>query len=245
MHAMRVCRLTLPVPKANVASNSQLLNSRQVFAMDTLHRLGVPETQRNADVLLTQFEAEEPPGTSAPYNPGNIEVATAQSFGYRNVGSWGLAPQIATFPTWVEGVDAYATALRKIAPQAVADLEKENPDQAIRDLGASGWGTSTSLMESIYASGSEGGSARLASVTGGASGGQNTLTPPKSSGGDSIIPSIPGLPGLPSNPITALVGAITGSGSGIGSFVVRGGKILIGILLIVAVVFIAVRGGLT
>lgn len=212
--------------------------------MDTLYRLGVPQTQRNADVLLTQFEAEEPPGTSAPYNPGNIEVATAQSFGYRNVGSWGIAPQIATFPSWVEGVDAYATALRKIAPQAVADLKSQNPDQAIRDLGASGWGTSTSLMQSIYASGSEGGSARLASVTGGASSGQNKITPPKSSGGDSLIPSIPGLPGLPSNPITALIGAISGAGSGIGTYLIRGGKIVIGVLLILAVIFLAVKGSI-
>lgn len=223
-----------------MATNSQLLNSRQAFAMDTLYVLKVPQTQRNADVLLSQFEAEEPPGTSAPYNPGNIEVATAESFGFHNVGSWGLAPQIATFPSFKEGVQAYATALRRIAPQAVQDLKNENPDQAIRDLGGSGWGTSTTLMQSIYASGSEGGSARLASVTGGASGGGNTLTPPKSSGGDSLIPS---LPGLPSNPITALVGAITGSGSGIGSFVIRGGKILIGILLIVAILFIVIRNG--
>jgi hypothetical protein len=207
--------------------------------MDTLYRLKVPQTQRNADVLLSQFEAEEPPGTSADYNPGNIEVATAQSFGYKNVGSWDIAPQIATFPTWREGVDAYATALRKIAPVAVADLQKQNPDQAIRDLGESGWGTSVSLMESIYASGSETGSTAQASVAGGATGGRNTLTPPKSSGGDSLIPSLPSIPGLPG--IGSLFSGIGSGISGLEGFALRAGKVLLGVLLIVAIVFIAVK----
>lgn len=225
-----------------MATNQEILNSRQVFAMDTLHALGVPETQRNADVLLSQFQAEEPPGTSAPYNPGNIEVATAQSFGFSNIGQWSLAPQIATFPSWAEGVKAYATALRRIAPQAVADLRSQSDEQAIRDLGASGWGTSTGAMLSIWQSGSEGGSAALASVTGGATGGQNTLTPPKGSGTDSIIP---GLPGLPKNPLDALASGlgsgITDAFSSFSGFLVRAGKIVLGILLILAVAFIAVK----
>jgi hypothetical protein len=245
MRCVQAWIATHPVPKANiVASNDAVLNSRQVFAMDTLHRLGVPETQKNADVLLSQFQAEEPPGTSAAYNPGNIEVATARSFGYNDVGSWDIAPQIATFKTWNEGVRAYATALQRIAPSVIVDLKNQaDPTKTISDLGASGWGTGTSAMESIYASGAELGSARLGDVSGGASGGRNTLTPPPSTGGDSIIPSIPGLPS-PLQGIGSLFSGIAGATGGVESFILRGGKVLIGIVLIVTVIFLAMKGSI-
>lgn len=207
--------------------------------MDTLHRLGVPETQENANALLAQFEAEEPPGTVAAYNPGNIEVATAQSFGYTNVGSWSLASQIATFPNFAEGVRAYATALKRIAPNAVADLKAQRPASVtVGDIGSSGWGTSGSLMQQILASGEERGAAERSTVAGSATGGRNTLRPPPSSGGDSIIPSIPGLPGAGSI-LGGLGSSITGAFSSVEGFLLRGGKILLGIVLIVAAIWIA------
>jgi len=243
---MRVCRLTHRVQNRNgVATNAQLLNSRQVFAMDTLHRLGVPETQENANALLAQFQAEQsridlPPAQNvANYNPGNIEVATAESHGDKGItGGWPIAPQIAMFDSFVDGVDAYANELRRIAPQAVADLKRQAPaSQTVSDIGASGWGTNTVTMQSILAAGSERGAAERYPVSA-TSKGQNTLTPPPSSGGDSIIPNIPG---LPSNPLDALGSGITGAVGSIESFGIRAGKVLLGVLLLAGIVLIMVK----
>lgn len=207
--------------------------------MDALAQLGVPQTQENANALLAQFAAEEPPGTVAAYNPGNIEVATARSFGFNDVGSWSIAPQIATFRSFSEGVKAYATSLRRIAPDAVRDLKLQRPaSQTVSDIGASGWGTSGTLMESILASGSERGVASRSSVAGDATSGRNTLVPPKSSGGDSIIPDIPG---LPSNPLSGLASAITGAFSGVLPFLTRISVIALGVILLLAAIFIAIR----
>jgi len=236
---MRVCRLTHRVPKANMAPGPLRLpplagskRNRQTFAIDTLNRLNVPITQGNVDALLAQFAAEEPPGVNAANNPANIEVATAQSHGDKGItGGWSIAPQIATFASWVDGTWNYANELKRIAPQAVADLRQNaDPTQTVTDLGASGWGTSTQLMLSnIGASGD-------APIQGkGKVLGSGNLPGGAPSGG--INDAVGGA-------LSGVGGAISGAFSSIENVALRGGKVIIGVLLILAVIFLAVKGSI-
>lgn len=206
--------------------------NRQTFAIDTLDRLNVPITQNNVDALLAQFAAEEPPGVNAANNPANIEVATAQSHGDKGItGGWSIAPQIATFDSWVDGTWNYANELRKIAPEAVRDLQQNaNPSQTVSDIGASGWGTSTTLMQANI------GASPDAPIQGkGAVKGSGNLPGGAPSGG--INDAVGGA-------LSGVGGAITGAFSSIENFGIRSGKVLLGIFLIVAVVFLAVKGSI-
>jgi hypothetical protein len=213
--------------------------------MDTLAQLRVPQTQENANALLAQFQAEEsridlPPSQNvANYNPGNIEVATAQSFHDKGiVGGWPIAPQIAMFDTFAHGVDAYANALKRIAPQAVADMKANAGAPTVaHDIAASGWGTTDSTMQSILAAGSERGAAARYPVTAGKTG-LNTLVPPKGNGGDSIIPNIPG---LPKNPLDEAASAIKSAFSTVLPFLTRIGLIVGGVVILLVAIIIAVK----
>jgi hypothetical protein len=215
----------------NVTSGSPKRN-RQWFAIDTLDFLNVPITQNNINALLAQFEAEEPGGTNAGNNPGNIEVATAQSFGDVGiVGGWDIAPQIAVFDTWKHGVRNYADALRRIAPNAVADLAKNaDPTTTVSDLAASGWGTSASLMESIVASG--GGEPSAAIQGGGPVGGAGNLPGGVTRGG---------VQGAVSDAAGAAKSALSSALSTILPWATRIGFIVLGVVLILAAIYFAIR----
>lgn len=236
---MRVCLVTHPVQNPNMPPPILKLpplggskRDRQTFAIDTLNRLNVPITQNNVNALLAQFAAEEPPGVNAANNPSNIEVVTAQSHGDKGItGGWSIAPQIAMIDSWVDGTWDYANELKRIAPQAVADLRQNaDPTQTVTDLGASGWGTSTQLMLSnIGASGD-------APIEGkGAVLGSGNLPGSTPSGG--INDAVGGA-------LSGVGGAISGAFSSVESFALRGGKILLGVVLIIAVIFLAVKGSI-
>jgi hypothetical protein len=233
---MRVCRRTHRVRNRNGMPSPTNLKppltngrTRQTFAIDTLDRLNVPITQNNVDALLAQFAAEEPPGENAANNPSNIEVATAQSHGDRGItGGWSIAPQIATFDTWANGIYNYANELQKIAPQAVADLGSNAPaEKTVQDIGASGWGTNTSTML-----GAIGADPNAKIQGGGPVVGSGNLPGSTPSGG--INDAVGGA-------LSGVGGAITGAFSSIEGFALRAGKVLLGILLLVAVGFIAVK----
>lgn len=203
--------------------------TRQTFAIDTLNRLNAPITQNNVDALLAQFAAEEPPGVNAANNPSNIEVATAQSHGDKGItGGWSIAPQIATFATWADGIWNYANELTHIAPQAVSDLRQNAPaEQTVRDIGASGWGTNTATMLGAI------GDSPDAPIQGkGKVVGSGNLPGSAPSGG--INDAVGGA-------LSGVGGAITGAFSSVESFALRAGKVILGILLIVAVAFIAIK----
>lgn len=234
---MPVWLLLRPAQKANIMAPGPIKlpptggssRTRQTFAIDTLNTLGAPITQNNVDALLAQFAAEEPPGENAANNPANVEYTTALSHHDKgSIGHWSIAQQIATFDTWAHGIWNYANELRIIAPTAVADLKANKPaSQTVTDLAASGWGTSASTMLGAL------GASPDAPIQGGG--------PVVGSG------NLPG--SSPSGGITDAVGGATSGitnaiGSAISStesFAIRAGKVVLGLALILAVIFFAVR----
>lgn len=219
-----------PTAPPNVTSGPPKRN-RQWFAIDTLDALNVPITKNNIAALLAQMEAEEPPGTNAGNNPENVEVTTAQSHGDKGlVGGWDIAPQIAVFDTWKNGVWNYANELRKIAPGAVADMARNaDPTQTVSDIAASGWGTSASLMESIVASGS--GHPEAAIEGGGPVGGAANLPGGSTRGG---------VQGAASDAANAAKSAIGSALGVILPWATRIGLILLGVGLILAAIYFGV-----
>lgn len=221
-----------PTAPPNVTSGPPKRN-RQWFAIDTLDALNVPITQNNINALLAQMEAEEPPGTNAGNNPANIEVGTAQSHGDKGLlGGWNLAPQIAVFDTWKNGVWNYANELRKIAPNAVADLANNvSATQTVNDLAASGWGTSASLMESIVSSGS--GNPDAAIEGKGPVGGAANLPGGNTRGG---------IQGAISGAENSIASALS---SALGTFLKWGSRIFVivlGVLLLALAILVALKG---
>lgn len=212
--------------------------SRAAFAVSVLEAMHAPTTVDNVEAILAQMQAEEPPGTSAGNNPLNIEVGTAQAEGYGNVGSWSIAPQIAVFPTWAEGARATAQEYENVGAGSAFRSGKASIAQLAQAI--SPWIGSDPSAQATYASHiqadvSGGVSAANANVPGAGAGysGSSKLTGPLNLGQGTFSKVANGVTSLPS--------AISSAASGFMDWGLRVGKILLGVVLLLAAIFVAVK----
>lgn len=202
--------------------------TRQTFAIQLLQNLGVPVTENNIKAILAQMLAEEPAGEGAPNNPLN----TTRDVG--KYGGWSAAPNIAAYPNWHVGVMETADTYRQaFYASVIRDLRASaDPRKTVSDIGSSPWGTSGSLMQQILSGGGDlakdsdvpgPGKADITRSTG-------FQTDPISSGISSVKDTVTSIP----DAIRNAVGVVE-------DFALRAGKILLGIILLAAAIFIGVK----
>ena len=202
--------------------------TRQTFAIQLLQSIGAPVTENNIRAMLAQMLAEEPPGEGAPNNPLN----TTRDVG--KYGGWSASPNIASYPSWQIGINETSLTYRSsLYASVIRDLKASaDPRKTASDIGASPWGTSGSLMQQILSSGQDlaGGSTVPGSGPAQYTRSTGFQTDPVSSGLSSAKDAITSIP----DAISSLVSSAEG-------FLLRGGKILLGILLLAAAVYVGVK----
>lgn len=194
---------------------------RYNFAMNLLQQLNLPVTENNIRALLAQMLAEEPPGEGAPNNPLNTTLDVGK------YGGWSASPNIAKYPNWLVGIQESAKTYQSSDySQVIRDFKASaDPGKTAQDIGLSPWGTSGSLMQQIL-----GGGGDMA---------RHSIVPGSGEASGTIVTE-GGVQGAVKDAAGGVTGAIGDALSTVEKFALRGGKILLGVLLIVAAIYFGV-----
>lgn len=196
--------------------------TRYNFARELLQQMNLPVTENNIRALLAQMLAEEPAGEGSPNNPLNTTRDVSK------YGGWSAAPNIARYPSWTIGIQETADTYQSGLYNSVLRDFKASADPAktVSDIGASQWGTSGSLMQQILASGGD--LARNATIPGSGSVPPNIITEG-------------GVQGAVKDAAGGITGAVGSAVHSAESFIVRAGKILLGIMFLAAAIYLGVK----